>query len=130
MTKNQQLAYLAGIIDGEGYIQISPGGEIRSKYGIRHHQIGLGCTMVRPEVIYILQEAFGGKVRRVNPKKEKRHVHSPQFVWIIRSKLAAAAIARIRPFLILKTKQADLALAFQKTMRAGKARFHVVPEKM
>jgi len=117
MKPTEVLAYLAGIIDGEGWITIIRGGNAkgRRKYA---YQILLGCSMTRPEVVQLLRSTFQGTIALTAPRNEK---HSPQFRWEVRSQQAAGAIKMLRPFLILKTKQADLALAIQETMQfAGK----------
>ena len=63
-------------------------------------------------VVVLLQENYGGSIH------ENRHdLRNPknriQFNWIAPSRQAADFLRRIRPYLIIKADQADLALEFQ-----------------
>lgn len=102
-----ELAYLAGFIDGEGSINISKG---RWKKMQRGYALGLTVKQVDPRPLQLLAARFGGKVFRVVPTQPRRLVHHR---WGIAANQAERAIRALRPHLIVKADQADLALGFR-----------------
>lgn len=104
---NTQLAYTAGIIDGEGCIRIN--GSI-----IRVH-----VTNTRRELITKLKEWFGGYVWGNDSNKYNSNAKASH-VWEVSAKQAESFLKLIKPFLFLKAEQASLVLAFQETKAYGR----------
>jgi hypothetical protein len=105
-VKPTQLAYAAGIIDGEGCIRVN-----RTRNGvpvIRVHVTNTDARLTRT-----LHEWFGGYVwmeaKAYMPNAKIR------YVWEVSARKAAAFLGLVRPYLVLKQEQADLALAIQAT---------------
>lgn len=100
------LAYAAGIIDGEGSILISqmmPNGRDRKSPYI---QARVTVAMSDPRVPQWLADTFGGKASTSHsPSKQN---NKPVTVWRLNSNAAADFCALIRPYMRLKHRQADL----------------------
>ncbi len=113
------LAYIAGIVDGEGYIGIKTNGwgkNGRPRYVIR---VGVGNSDI--SLIQLLQVEFGGSVYGGN-----RHLtrtdgspYRPFWKWELCSRKAASFIESILPYLRIKKPQAELALKFQSRKVPG-----------
>lgn len=105
---DQDAAYIAGIIDGEGCIGI---------YG-SHLGVHLSLTVIvvsthRPLVEWLHGVTGIGHLRTDPPPKPR---HRQSWRWTIRSKAAAGLLRSIRPRLIVKALQADFAVEFADTM--------------
>ena len=99
-----ELAYIAGIIDGEGFITIRRERHINDRYSLH---VGAGNTD-RP-LLEWLQASFGGKLV-FSPKPEG---YKDFFQWAIVSRSANNFLILILPYLRIKKDQAELALLFQ-----------------
>lgn len=106
------LAYLAGVIDSDGYIRIH-----------RTKKTSKGCS--RPAVYFsalvgisgtrrqphdLAMSVFGGAVHSYRPKNP---AHREQFQWVAWGNDSVEVLKAIRPLLLIKTQQADLALELQ-----------------
>lgn len=98
--------YAAGIIDGEGCIQLAKCGDLRPGY-IR---LIVAVKMTDKMVPEALLQAFGGKIYLDRSKKKG---HRLTYSWRITGKEAANFLQHTLNFLITKRKQAELALIFQ-----------------
>lgn len=103
------LAYLAGLVDGEGTISIKTEGKTRP------HTVYLHVSNTNENVIALCEEAFGGR-RRLRKWKNKKW--KPCWEWILTKEKACEAIRKLRPFLRIKQKQADLALGVMALRRS------------
>ena len=109
------LAYYAGIFDGEGCISI--GKAIKKKYhkdGTERECVTYG---LRIEVVNTnewlcrqLWFAFGGYVRQM---KEPEINRQAVWVWQTQCKHASEVLQTLLPYLKLKRPQAEIAIAFQ-----------------
>lgn len=98
-------AYIAGVIDGEGCIQIE---------GTLHSTICLQVANTDERLIKFLEEIYGGSVHKVtwrsyltrNGKKQK-----PGITWRVRADLAYRVIGDILPYLKIKKEQSMIAIA-------------------
>ena len=111
-----QLAYFAGIIDGEGcfYIQ-QPGG--------RTHTLRLFVMSTTEELIDYLHKTYGGfkySRKRENPRWKIRHE------WCVDRSNLDLILPLIRPYLIVKQKHCDIAIEFRKTFLNGR-RYRNIP---
>lgn len=120
-------AYIAGIIDGEGTICIQKQYRKAKRYGGRHAYtlhvaVEMGCKEV-PE--YLIQKVgFGSLQSRIRPGYKRE-----MFTWRVTGRNAIKFLEQIRCYLILKNREADIAMAFQGTM-VYQNRWHRVPEKI
>lgn len=111
---DETLVYLAGFVDGEGSIRI---GTNRSPNGERRWYLILSCHQRNPRPLRLLHDRFGGSVRH-----QADHQPRPIFEWAITSDMAGKAIAALRPWLIVKADEADLALQFQSLLHHNAGR--------
>lgn len=106
-------AYLAGIIDGEGCIGI---GRRRgaTKGGSKPLYITptLQVKNTRKELLEWLVERYGGGIYESIDKRNDRR--KPIWGWVVAGQRALRAIKDARPYLLLKTEQADLLLALKR----------------
>lgn len=102
------LAYLAGIIDGEGCISVdavpSP------STGAPSHNLRVVVTNTSERLILWLK-SIGGTVRLSQRRTVPRH-WLPIYRWVVHGKNASTLLAAILPFLVIKRDQAMLALEF------------------
>lgn len=113
MAGNETTAYAAGIVDGEGSIVITvrkPNKKSRLKS--RSHQLGVVVANTRKELPEWLKMSFGGFVwpQRSNRKRGWR----VNWTWNIYANKAKEFLKLVLPFLILKKRQAELAIEFQE----------------
>lgn len=109
--------YLAGIIDGEGCINIS-----NSKNEIFHLRIMVKNTS--KDLIFWLKEKFDGGIYFDKRRNEKWR---DTWVWYIDSGKTANILKKVLPYLIIKKQQAKLAIKFQNTK---KYKGTSIPEKI
>lgn len=124
MTHTEQLAYCAGLFDGEGSISIKKFVERRHRsdgtaYTRLRYELEIQVNQVRPEAIEILEQTFGGRVyfqsRSNGTSKTTGKPYSGRWFWAMDSRKAAACLAQLLPFLRLKQPEAELAIQFQGT---------------
>ena len=107
MIEPTTLAYLAGMIDGDGYITIT-----RSTRGSKDYfgaQVGIAGTRREPHDL--AASLFGGKVSCYQPTNPD---HRAQFQWQRMGKAAVPVIEGILPYLLIKKEHALLALELQE----------------
>jgi hypothetical protein len=97
------LAWAAGIIDGEGCITIS----YRKKPGV--HQLVVKVCCVDDKMCPKLHEIFGGSLW---VDKQQRHS------WAVTGKRAGEVLEALRPYLVVKQDQADIGIEYAKTIRS------------
>jgi hypothetical protein len=112
MTENELIAYLAGIIDGEGYVGIkrtkaykcqgrkTPGFSAR-----------IQVRMVDEEPIRLLAETLGGWYY---PEKPHSRQGRPLFCWQLGHAKAEDALRMLLPYLRVKKRQARKLLTLRR----------------
>ena len=100
--KKTDLAYVAGIIDGEGWICIK---NTKTSASVK---VGVGNT--NEWLICWLQFSFGGSVC---VKKKWIANQKQQWGWDLSTRQASEFLKLILPYLRIKRPQAELALKFQ-----------------
>jgi len=98
-----EVAYLAGLIDGEGTIGIY------RQTGTKSYSLKLRITNSSPALLQWLRPRFGGGVGKA---RKQRPWHRQTWQIVIYQEKAAELIELCRPFLVIKTAQADLGLRF------------------
>jgi hypothetical protein len=100
-------AYAAGLIDGEGCITISQCGGGRW-FAVR---IDVGMSAKALPLLERMQKRYGGSIRKTRARSRKWEA---AFAWGIFGFKAASFLALMLPSLVLKEKQARLALRLQE----------------
>jgi hypothetical protein len=106
---NTELAYVAGLIDGEGTIGFGR----KAKEDIATYALRLRIGMSDENAIRWLQRTSGfGSVTSRDLAKRRRQTH---WVWSVFSNQAANVLREALPYLLVKKQQAEIAILFQKT---------------
>lgn len=102
VSKNE-LAYLAGFIDGEGCLNIrkNPNWVIRVQ-----------VYNTKPSVIYWIRDSFGGRVWMKEHPADKNWKSS--YTYEATAKIAYLLLKAVFPFLRLKKEQAEMLIRFQE----------------
>lgn len=103
-VKKSDLAYIAGIIDGDGYIGVTLH---RSKQSLTHFDITVEIEMRDKQPIQLAQALFGGNIYHRPPRKRVSQEH---WHWRLTGEQAIAMLKAIRLYLLVKRPQAELAL--------------------
>lgn len=102
------LAYCAGIIDGEGTVGIY------RRPNRRTFRIAVRVAMCEPQAVDLLHHIFGGfKSLKAVPRRG-RPWHRPIHEWACAAKIASACLRTLLPFLRVKRAQALNALRLQE----------------
>ena len=111
------LAYLAGLIDGEGYIGVKRTMRRDAKSPIYHERIQL--RMVHEGAIRLLAETLGGSYYQ-----EKPHANNgrPLYCWQASDALAARILKTVLPYLIVKRESAENVLRLRASKNDPRAR--------
>ena len=107
------LAYLAGVIDSDGYITITRA----SRKGKLYFAASVGITGTRRQPHDLAASVWGGNVYQHVPKNPR---HRTQFVWCRQGETAAGIITDVLPFLRVKEDHAWLALECQELVVLGR----------
>jgi LAGLIDADG-like domain len=102
-------AYIAGLFDGEGSIYIGLQANSRS---IPLHFLEISITNTDKGVLEWIKEKCGGRITKKAQVKER--YRKPIWAWKASSRQAASFLGCIKPYLRIKTEQADVAIMFQE----------------
>ena len=128
MTKKERIAYIAGIVDGEGYVGIK-----KSTWGMRNRtdvhsptyservQIRMNC---RP-ILELIKQEFGGSLSTEKRTYQSHNGFTSRKIMSVygaTDKVAAKLIKAVEPLLIEKSVQAGCILALRKNKESKIAR--------
>jgi hypothetical protein len=115
------MAYAAGIVDGEGCVAIDRYSNKDLPSYCYRLKVRVGNTSI--DLIEWLKNTFGGNVKTIKPRSKN---NKRAWEWYLAGEPAAKFIKLVRPYLLIKKQQADLAIAFQSEKR-GKG-YHLTDE--
>ena len=108
-----QAAYLAGIIDGEGFVGLSKKKDLKGVRGGYSYRPYIGVSNTCKSVIdWIAGVTKIGNVRANSPPKAG---HKPSWRWEAWSQKASYVLRAVRPYMVIKTRQADLIILYTAT---------------
>ena len=116
--KVEELAYMAGLFDGEGCIHIA---RIHTKKRSLAYQLVCKVSMYNLPVLEMLKECFGGSIRRES-KDELHNKYGLLHSWAIWGSSSIAFLKQLMPYLRIKETQANLAIEFQSKKAVGAKR--------
>lgn len=105
------LAWAAGIVDGEGCITLQT---VKSSAGNLCYVLRLTVNNTSLLMLQRLVEIFGGTII---PKKRGLARHKPQWSWQVCSKKAEAVLTQVAPYLVNKREEAQVGLLSRKLMQ-------------
>lgn len=111
MLKKTELAYAAGLFDGEGTVSICPNRSFKN--GSYSLSLRLGMVDKCP-VIWLLRSFGGSYFKRVYAC----HRYRPLYIWAVHSDKLTRFIKLVSPYMKLKKNQCYLALKMQKTFNS------------
>jgi len=110
ITQQEKLAYLAGLIDGEGYLGLLAA----KKNGVvTNYKVRLCITNSSLEIMEWLVQNFGANYYAKTVKPENQNKHKVAYTWHINCGQAGRLIEAVRPYLLIKRKQADILAAYR-----------------
>jgi hypothetical protein len=111
---DSEIAYLAGIVDGEGSILMSrdlcPKGDRKLRYRVR---LVIAATTSLDLVAWI-SSRMGVLVSRCNPRSAR---HSLSYRMILSEIKAEQLMPKLMPYLVIKQRQAKLFMEYRKLQR-------------
>lgn len=107
------LAYLAGMIDADGYITITRA----NRRGRLYHAPQVGIAGTRPAPHALAASIWGGTISRYEPRNP---LHGAQYQWCRVGAAAVPVIEAIFPYLRVKVDQAALAIELWQHVEDGK----------
>ncbi|MCK4669539.1 hypothetical protein KAT21_05420 [Candidatus Bathyarchaeota archaeon] len=121
MNEKEKLAYLAGIIDGEGTIAIA---KAKIKEGRKNHLYSLRMSAANSDkgLVDWLKENFGGSIHIL---REEEGNHKKGYQWVLGSKDTYKLLKGMKDYLVIKKEQADIGIEFYK-----KTIWHVSGERV
>ncbi len=108
------LAYVAGIVDGEGCICITTGKRVDHKRGYTTY-LKVDVSNTNEWLIRWLKLSYGGYIG----KRRAKALWKISWRWEIHHQKAADFLELILPYLQIKRPQAELAIFFQRAKRRG-----------
>lgn len=109
-----QLAYLAGILDGDGAFIIGCYA-FNKKTGTPHFHTSIQVTSVDKVLIEWLVDNFGGKLSTYTAKQMASNCKRVPFRWTIFSDRVKHLCECILPYLVIKTEQAEIMIEMRNT---------------
>jgi len=120
------LAYVAGIIDGEGWIGIRRKKGLRNKLRGYSYAIGVSVGMANDIIPQWLCLTFGGSVHKHKTRQANR---KESWYWQIEHKTALDFLKIVIPYLKLKIPQAKLSIEFQENVKPRQYKYHPKTEE-
>ena len=117
--KKTDLAYYAGIIDGEGAIGIAKHKRKDTKHGY-YFELQIQVTTADEWLAHSLKFAFGGHVNLQNTSGSTFTSRLTLWKWTIHARQALVFLKAVLPYLKLKHYQAEIAVKFQEAKRIGR----------
>lgn len=114
MNTREKLAYLAGIIDGEGSImlwrsKIDP--KRRGQFNLR-----VNVSNTSKALIEWLYNNFGGRFHEMNSPSRVKNTHwKKQYIWEVNRPDMLKFLNDIHEFLVIKREHCEIAIKFRQT---------------
>lgn len=126
-VKDTDISYLAGLIDGEGYIGVKRSGKAYGDRKTPGYHARIQIRMVDEPAIAFLTETLGGRYYMENPHAAQGR---PLFCYQASDAAAERVLRTVLPYLRVKRRSAELVLAFRELQaRSREYRTKIVGEK-
>lgn len=109
------IEYIAGFLDGEGYIQINKARD-KSHRGPRYFMHVSMCNVNR-DVLDEIQKVTGGTVRYYNNHFKRSNGCGYHYRLNMGQRLGYDFLKKVLPYLIVKREQAEIAIRFKESLR-------------
>ena len=99
-------AYIAGFVDGEGYISIYPYVR-KDRENQVYYKASFKVSNTNKEIIEWLKSSFGGYIYTRTPKNPNDNI---SYTWSLDAKNTESVLKSIQPYLKIKKRQCELVL--------------------
>jgi hypothetical protein len=130
-ASSEDLAYCAGVVDSDGCIRIfkrlvreKAKGKLKGKAPYLNYAELIQVGQVEPEAIELLKKIFGGYVYL---RKRKSKKHRDIYVWKVQQLATYQCILELRPYLRIKSEQADNCIQFREAFEECKKENRSIP---
>jgi hypothetical protein len=120
-----ELAYFAGIIDGEGSFSLT---QTRNSPNWCTSQLAVANT--DPRLMAWIKTRFGGSIKDDLYRRNPRPRSKPMFRWVAAATDLATVVNAILPYLVLKREQAELFLAYRATVPSAGAKYAKISDSV
>jgi hypothetical protein len=111
MLEHDNLKWMAGFFDGEGYVGI----QFARRGNFPNPRLAVSVTNTDTRALAIFRERFGGSTPYgYLPKKNAKPHHLKVYRWHLDGSKALAFLEVIVPYLVVKKEQVELAIQFWK----------------
>ncbi len=126
------IAYAAGLFDGEGCISLS---KSHGRNGLTPwYQLHVKVSMTDLSPLELLHDSFGGSVCTMNaPSRKltaKGNLKRVIYQWQLKQYEAGAFLEAVLPWLLVKSRQAQLALEYLGSITPAKPHPGIPPEEI
>lgn len=111
-----QKSWVAALIDGEGTIGVWKEVRLGNKSGVRYRAV-VQVSNSNMQLLETFQVCVRGYAHRKGRKQQNPH-HKPVFGVTVSRRAVQSLLEQIKPFLVAKRQQAEVALEFCRVMEA------------
>lgn len=115
--KDTEIAYLAGIIDGEGSLTIG-NYSANKKTGVLHYQTVLNINNTDKDLIDWIFATFGGNICHYSAKQTPKNSRKEVWRYIATGDRLTHICELILPYVICKRKQVEIMLKMRSTYKS------------
>ena len=123
--KKLDLAYIAGLFDGEGSLTIFS----FLRNGRKFHTLSISIANQDKQVISWVRDLFGGSVHDCMSAASKKGTGNPCWMWTTGSQVAKRFLLAVGPYTKIKKARVELAIQFQNTKSRGR-RSQLIPASL
>jgi len=111
-----QIAYMAGIIDGEGSIYIG-NFSCNPKTGTKYYQTNIEITNTDKNLIDWILNTFGGRNYTYTAKQTPKNSRRTVYRWIASGERVTHLCELMMPYLVAKRRQAEIMIKMRDTYK-------------
>lgn len=112
--KKEELAYSAGLFDGEGCVSIERmGGKQTKTWKRKYYRLVVDVVSTSFDLVKFLHKRFGGSIFEYNSAK-RCSTWKKAYRWRLGPTEAENFLRKLLPYLIYKKKHAELALRYRE----------------
>lgn len=114
MTNREKLAYLAGIIDGEGSIMLwmnKGDPKLRGQFNLRVNISSTDKCLIK----WLSNNFMGNSYEMNSPSRKANPQWKQQYIWEVKRGDILQFLKDIYPFLVIKKERCEIAIKFRET---------------
>jgi len=110
-----ELAYFAGIIDGEGSVTIGKSGKRRSAQGFHYYRTIIEINNTDKRMIDWLTNHIGGRQLEFTPAQTSRNSRLQCYRWVANRDVIEYVLPLALPYIVAKVEQCELVIKMRQT---------------